>query len=88
MMMVKATLTALKPRLRCVRFDAFESPSSVNQGGGWNEYEQVKFMQEMGLECLQVMQSEASTVRRIAGPTKHKQTTREICRGVELWLDR
>lgn len=87
-MMLKATITELKPRLRCVRFDSKESPASVNGGNGWTELAQVEFMQAMELREIQKHSSDLCTIRRVGEPSRAKQTSKDISKGVQLWLDK
>ncbi len=87
-MMLKATITNLIPRIRCVRFSHETSPSSINDGKGWRVADQVEFLQEMGVRQLQESASSVCTIRRIQEPTRQKQASRELCRGVTLWLDK
>jgi hypothetical protein len=87
-MMLKATIAELKPRLRCVRFDSQESPASVNGGKGWTELAQVEFMQSMELREIQQHSSNLCTIRRVGEPSRAKQTSRDITKGVQLWLDK
>lgn len=87
-MMLKATIQNLQPRVRCVRFDLQESPSSINDGKGWPAEEQVAFLQEMGFNQLQEHTTNLCSIRRVQEPTTAKQTSVEVWKGVQLWLDK